>query len=501
MPLSLSGSFTNYFQGNASRFHITTRWSATQNIANNTSTITATTSIKPEGAVSSSANKVGSITIAGNRKSFNFTIGSMSAHQSKVVDTHTVTVTHNSNGTGSASIASTLDLAITYSGKYMGSLSTSGTASLDTIPRASSIGIINGNQIGSAITINITRASTSFTHKVWIRYPGGSWELLTSSAGTSATFTSPLSACSYYPNSTSGNLEVSIQTMSGSTNIGSALYKNHTVNVPTSVVPKFSSLSVSEAVASVASLVGAYVQSKSKVKVTINSPVGIYGSTISSYRIELPGTDTTVASSITSNFISSSGNLTVKGTVYDSRGRSFSRTVTISVLSYHDPKIENVKFERANNAGVIDPYGTFVKVSFKTTVASLINGTQKNKMNYKVLTKRFDSVSFDTKTDVNSTSLTYTGSVLLSGYDVSYSYNSTVRATDIFGSSSIVGIIALGVVLMQWHKDSMSIGTMMQNTNYNLLIGAKGLKSQGIIEDRFGNEVFGFGGTLVEIDE
>lgn len=232
--MALSGSFTKYFQGNASRFHMTTSWSATQNIANNTSTITAITTVRPEGAIVTNASKNGSITIAGNRKNFTFVLGSLGAGATKEVGRHTVTVSHASNGTGSAAISSTLDINIEYSGLNLGSLSTSGTATLDTIPRTSSFTIPSSFNVGSAFTVTITRANTSFTHEISLH--DGSTALYWSGNNV-ATSGSPNVAANTLIARMSGVkskvFTVRVDTFNGSTRIGSTS-KTITANIPVS---------------------------------------------------------------------------------------------------------------------------------------------------------------------------------------------------------------------------------------------------------------------------
>lgn len=70
----------------------------------------------------------------------------------------TATIAHNSDGTKSFSLSCEAGIYT-----YAVSATASGTHTLTTIPRASTISATNAD-MGSASTITITRASSSFTH-------------------------------------------------------------------------------------------------------------------------------------------------------------------------------------------------------------------------------------------------------------------------------------------------------------------------------------------------
>lgn len=580
--MALSGSFTNYFQGNASKFHMTTSWSATQNIANNTSTITAITTVRPEGAFSATASKNGSITIAGNRKNFTFVLGSMAAGATKEVGRHTVTFSHASNGTGSAAISSTLDINITYSGLSLGSLSTSGTASLNTIPRTSTFTIPSSFTVGSAFTVSISRASSSFTHEVamldgntafhwsgitsstsvssnieantlitrmvgvksktftvsvttyngatwigsqtktitanipvstftiptsftmgsaftasisrvgslthWVELWDGSTRLYSSgnTIGTSDSVNVALSTlAARSPNAMSRTFTVKVSTYNGSTSIGSAS-QNITAYVPTSLKPTFSAVTASENVSSVASLVGAYVQTKSRLNLAITGASGIHGSTIRSYNITGVGHNVNSSSTVT-GILSVSGNQTIKGTVTDSRGQTSDRSIVVNILPYTPPTLTGLSFKRTLPDKTEAPLGDNATVSATVKVHSLIvNGVQKNSIKYQVQSAQSGG-SFADKANTTSTDLTKIYSDVWVGYSVDHYYNFRVRVGDVFGFGGwSVGVVPTGIVTQQWGSKTTSFGKMIDNTSYNVQVGTGGLHSEGPIVE--GNE-------------
>ena len=360
------------------------------------------------------------------------------------------------------------------------------------IPRASSISSISGNAIGSVITVNIARATTSFVHKVWYRMTTAQpWVLVTENAGTNAIFTIPLSVLSYLPNSITGQLEIAIQTVSGVTYIGGEERKTHSMTAPSNIEPTFTSLTHSENIANVKTLVGEYVQNMTRLNLAINGAAGTYGSTIRSYLITVSGHSVNSASG-TSGVLSGSGSQTIVATVTDSRGRTATKSATINVIPYEPPKIESAFFARSEANREINPLGTYALVGFKGTVSELKVGTTiKNKLTYAIKSKQNGHSSYTTKKTLTAPGTTVTTSDLLSMYQADYSYDFILEVSDIFQTVSIVGILAMGVLLMQWAKDSLSIGTMLPGTQYNVYIGAKGLNSLGPIIDKNGNEVLG----------
>lgn len=86
-------------------------------------------------------------------------------------------------------------------------------------------------------------------------------------------------------------------------------------------------------------LASTYVQGKSGVKATITGE-GKYGGSISSYALAVGGVNKNSSSNVvTSEAIKSSGNVTVIGSAFDSRGFMGTASQTISVLEYSKPLV------------------------------------------------------------------------------------------------------------------------------------------------------------------
>ena len=378
-------------------YRIQIAWTVdSQSVANNTSTVTAKVQLVSTGSsytINSSASKSGSLTINGTKYTFNFT-ASLSGNQTKTLFTKTVTVSHAANGTKTCSFSATCGINVTLSGTYYGNVTASGSGVFNTIARASTISSVtssvsvNGT---NAVTVNITRAASSFTHTVVFKF--GSYSKTTTGVGTSTSYAIPTSWLNAIPSATSGTATVTVTTYSGSTKIGSAVSKNFTLTVPSTVVPTISAVSLIEAVSGIAAQFGGYVQSKSKIAVKITA-AGVYSSTIKAYKTTIQGASFTKAS-FTSGFLTKSGTSTVTITVTDSRGRTASSTRSITVIAYAVPKITSFQGFRCLADGTENYDGTHLNaavnfsispVSDKNTASYILEYRLKNTETWSALT-------------------------------------------------------------------------------------------------------------------
>lgn len=358
----------------------------------------------------------------------------------------TTSIKHNSDGTYSSYAE-----AYVYTGVSPSSLSARVDYRLTTIPRESSISSVNGDQIGGGITVNISRQSSSFTHHVWYRLnSSGSWVSLGTGYGTSCSFTLPMSLCNSVTQSTSATLNISIRAMSNGKYVGGEVYYNKTVYVPSNVVPSFSSISVSEAVSAVAAL-GIYVQNKSKLNLSINGAGGSYGSWITSYTITAAG-QTIRSASGTTGIISSSGTVTINATITDSRGRSASKSTSITVKPYSTPRLSGYSIARQSTP-------TNVLVVASGSVSSLKNGTtEKNKITYTIKYKLTTSTSYTSTVVVNSGLSFSNNNKTLTGINSTKSYDFQLVVRDIFSEVSYPFKLGTDTVLVDYNKNGIGIG-------------------------------------------
>lgn len=444
-----------------------------QNVSNNTSNVTFTFQARRTDYSVGSWNNYGTAywqIAAGGKSSgdvhFNFS-WNYGQNVWFTIASWTTTITHNADGTYSSTAQAYVVTQIS-----IGTLSCSQNYTLATIPRESTISSITGDTIGSNITVNISRQSSSFTHQVWWRINGtGNWTSLGTNFGTSCTFTLPMSVCNSVTQSTTCTLNIAIRAISNGSYVGGEVWSSKTVNVPSSVVPSFSSIGVSEAVSSVASL-GIYVQSKSKLNLSINGASGSYGSWITAYSISVDGQNIYAASG-TTNVINGSGNLTITARITDSRGRTASKTTTINVKAYSAPRLTSYSATRQSTP-------TNVSVVASGSITSLLNGsTQKNSLTYIIKYKQSSASSY-TSVTVKSGGLSFSNlSRTLTNIDSTKSYDIQLVLSDYF--SSVTYQLKLSTTKVIMDLKSTGVGINKYNERGVLDVGGDAYISEDLI--------------------
>lgn len=279
-----------------------------------------------------------------------------------------VTIPHNGDGTKAISITGWI------SHSQFSSSEQGYTHTLTTIPRVSGVSCAGGT-FGSSLTINFDRKSASFTHHLYYSLNGGPETGIGANFGTSTTWTPPLSLLNSVTNADSATIRFRAYTFNGGTNIGSSTC-TCTVKVPTNIVPSFTSITA----AAVNPFGSLYLQGKSSVKLTVNGANGSYGSTIKSYSIKggdysYSGTQNTY----TTGVVDKSGAITFTATVTDSRGRTASKTVKVTITAYTLPTLTFETYRCTSN-GVKDIInGTYIYVKPTFTFANITGNAIKAK--------------------------------------------------------------------------------------------------------------------------
>lgn len=406
-------------------------WQVSQSVSNNSTVVgwnmqlVATSS----GKISSSASKDWSVTVNGTSYSGTNTIG-VGNNATKTLASGQTTIKHNSDGAKSFSYSFSQEFGITFSGSSIGTKSGSGTGTLNTIARATQPTLSASSvNMGSAVTINTPRASSSFTHDLAYAFAGSSYTSIATGVGTSYSWTVP-DLASKIPNATSGTVTIRCITKNGSTTIGTKTVLL-TAKVPTSVVPTIGSVTTAEATSGIAAQFGAFIQNKSTVKTTITAS-GAKGSTIKSYSTTFQG-KTYTGSSWTSSTVTSSGSLSMVTTVTDSRGRTAKKTTTVPVTAYSAPKVTKFTALRVDAAGAADSNGTLAAITYAYSVSSLGG---KNTASAVITYKRSTETTWSDAI-FTSTALSGSGtSKPTTTFSTDYQYDLRIQVTDWFGATS-----------------------------------------------------------------
>lgn len=354
------------------------------------------------------------------------------------------TIAGNADGTKTINIAANFQ-CFTWDGKGGSGWSVSGSqnVTLRTIPRTSSVSM-PATTMGSAGTISISRASSSFTHTLTYAFGNATGTIATKTTATSVSWTPPTSLASQIPNSTSGSCTLTCYTYNGNTLVGTST-TTVTLSVPASIKPTITGITATRVDGTVPSSWGIYVQTKSKVTLAITGAVGAGGSTISSYSITGGGLSYT-ASSVTTGFLNTSGSITFTGKVCDSRGRwSDESTVTITVVPYAAPRFNSYSTQRCTSAGASSSNGTYAK---STVGFSYWSCSGKNTITTAVAYKKSSDSSY-TNAGVSFTS----GTQFIFGggnLNTDFSYDIRFTLTDAFGTVTVVDSLSTASVLMDF---------------------------------------------------
>ena len=338
----------------------------------------------------------------------------------------TTTVSHNADGSKKISVSASFNNADR--GTYLPTTgSCSGSLKLTTIPRATTPSIDKPSlDCGSAIKISGTSASSSFSHKVYVTWNGTETQIGTIASGTttpSFSYTVPTDWEKNMPNTTSAIATFILETLNGSTVIGRKSI-SATVKVRSGVLPTISTVSTSDT-NTTCSAMGIFVQSRSCIKFTIGTS-GNQGSTISSISTKFDGL-TYSGSTFTTQAIQSSGSLSYTITVTDSRGRTATKSGSVTVVAYNPPSLTNVSAKRANSSYAVDEInGTYALLHFSVGFTSL---NSKNATSFYI---QYRTSGASTWTKINS-------------WSNNYALTQDYKADNIFTSTSTTYEIAFGV--------------------------------------------------------
>ena len=368
----------------------------------------------------------------------------------------TATVGHNADGSKTVAVSASFNNADRYT--YLPTTgSCSGSLKLTTIPRATTPSIDKPSlDCGGVIKISGTSASSNFSHKVYVTWNGTKTQIGTIASGTttpSFSYTIPTDWEKDIPDSTSGIATFTLETISGSTSVGSKTV-NATIKVRSGVVPSIGTVSISDT-NSICAGIGQYVQNQSKLKFTIATS-GNQGSTITSVSTKF-NDQTYSGSTFTTQAIQNSGTLTYTITVTDSRGRTATKSGSINVVAYNPPSLTNVSAKRANSGYAVDESsGTYALLHFKVGFTSLSN---KNVTSFYIQYRASGASSW---TKINS-------------WDNNYTLEQDYKAGNLFTSTTATYEIAFGVKDKFMSDYSWQIVTVTQT--YTLINFGKDGKS------------------------
>ena len=304
-----------------------------------------------------------------------------------------------------------------------------------------------GGTLGTSLDLIVTKYNTSFTHSISYVCGTAKGDVCTKSSATSVTWnadngnTVALAA----QNTTGQSVKVTftIVTYSGTTEVGRNT-DTCTMTIPSNKVRPSVTLSLEDA-AGLLSTYGAYVQGKSKLKITANTALA-YNSPIKTYAIAADG-KTYTTSPVTTDVLHNKGTLEVTAKVTDARTYSSEVASTkITVLEYAPPAV-TVTAYRCNSSGTADQEGAYMKFGFSATISSL---NSKNSATYSISYK-----SDGGATTITGSGLSYTSDKI--ACDVAKVWTIEVTVSDNLSSTVKAAVIPIAFTLMDFYSTGKGI--------------------------------------------
>ena len=437
------------------RYILTCEWTSTPNTSANTSSITAKVYLNGNGYTTSSSYWsciINGTTVTSNKSA---DIGGKT-----LLGTRTWTVNHNDDGTASVGISFSYSNGLNSSGTYTTKTgSGSATVRLDTIARGSSISLSRSSAtIGSdSITVNITRNSSAYKHKVKLIL-GDTTYLLAENVDTSYTFTPSMSYCNKITTATSGTATIKVETLTGTNGSWIAeTTKTLTLNVPSNVVP-----SVGISVVANNQTNGVSVAGKTTFTVKPVNANGSYGSTITSYSITGGNLNSVSPNGAITDTLNA-GDYTFVVKVTDSRGRTAEASKVETVHAYSSPTISARAF-RCNKDGTESSSGVYIAVNFSWEITNLANNNS-NAKQYFIQYKTSSASSYTTSVDWTNLS-SYSGSmtkVLSQTFSTTSSYNVQLKVKDSFGTTTSTLSVSTISALLNIERNGVGVGKIHEN--------------------------------------
>lgn len=392
-------------------------------------------------------NNDGTTTTLTQTTQFNFPSGSVGATKSTYVD---FTVPHKTDGTQNITYEASIA-----TGTSVGTLHPTGSATLETIPRASSI-TVNDANIGSATNIVINKASSGFTTTLYYKASGQSnWtKIVDKTSNQVYGWIVPTSFYSLIPNSKTITCQFYAETYSGSTLVGTSSTVTATFTATGS--PVINSSTLVDTNTTTTALTGdssKMIRYCSNVKVTVNASAQNSAS-ISSIKV-----NNTTASNGVVTFNSCSTN-SFEIVVTDSRGYSTTITKTMTMVNYVILTL---------NATIVrnQPTDGIVKISYNGNYFNGSFGSQNNSLTvqYRYRVKDGTWGSWTNLSPTISGSTYSQSNFQISGFDYQKQYEFQIQAIDKTRIVPINGInISKGQPVFNWTDDKFNVnGDYYQN--------------------------------------
>lgn len=466
--MASSGSITGAYRG----YTLRADWSAVQNAAGNYSDVTVKHTLVIGSAYSLNiASRTNTCSVGG--VSQGYTSGSINQKGGSVLlDTTVHRVFHNADGAKTAHLTDTFNINATIDGTKDGSITASGSISLDRIARNATI--VTANDFTDETNPTLTYSNpSSFSCDVSIEFAGGSITRAGAISGSGGSYEMQLtdSERTTLRNASRNSPTLKVTYALKTTIDGTAYYSRaeRKMNV-VDAAPELGAVSYEDTNAATVAVTGdksRIIQNHSTLAVKVPTATAKKGATIASYTIAFGGVSKTVTSSGTVSLgavdVSYSQTLTV--TAKDSRGFTASQSVQVTVDDYSAPTAV-IDLHRLNN---------FEPTTYITASARYSHLNGKNSVTITAKFKKVSDSSYGTPIELEDSIQSTVTCDRDSAYDFVVTIADKLESTD-YNLALGKGISAF---FIDTKKSSVGVNCLPTQNNAFQLSDAAWLTAQG----------------------
>ncbi len=352
-------------------------WSSKGNFATQTSSVTAKVYVSHRdvycAALSGSYLKAGD-TVYSFQKALS---SSNTALTKTLVFEKTFTVSHQSDGKASVELSAGYVFNGTYGGYSVSTVAVSGKAVLDTLLSKSGFDTVSTVTLGEAETVKVRTDGGGKKYKISLKV-GTETYITGFLQGSALSFTPPKTLAYGMTDCKKKTGTLTLESFtSGGVSLG-GVSESVTVVIPDTAdfAPSFEfGVDVTSNVPYLNNK-GIAAAGLSKIHVSISEPSTKYGAAVDRYIVKIGGRGY-YAQSLDCE-IKNSGDLTVVGAMFDTRGNSKTASETVYVYPYRAPYFTGVESYRCDEAGEKTDGGSFVFVKCEASVCELDGGNTAN---------------------------------------------------------------------------------------------------------------------------
>ena len=295
---------------------------------------------------------------------------------------------------------------------------------------------------GESVTAHVTSADISLDHRYTVTLADYS-KTYSVVPDVPTTLNMEMSMLEHMPNTSTETVYVYLDTISSTGEILGSTVVTLTLLCPDDVLPTMGE----PIVTGINQKNGKYIQSISSVTIEATDVAGAWGSSIDS--IKISGGNFSGESPLTTGVLHVAGDIEFTVTAIDSRGRSTSTAVTITVVPYSAPSIISFTAERCDINNQANPEGTYghIRISY-TYYSDDPDNVLSMKLTYKPVDRSIWTSAYSGEAIAQNSPFLLSDS---EEFGISEAFDIAVTITDSYGkSASAETSIGTAYVYMRW---------------------------------------------------